>query len=232
MKLLLVDTATSVCSVAVVDGTRLLAEVLINRPGPSSSRLSESVEQVMSFAGICLSDLDGFGVTTGPGAFTSVRVGLSTVKGLALATGKPVVGFSSLALLAANFPWTVLPVCPLYDARKGEVYAGIYHSAAVPEVIQSDQVTSPEAFLALLTEKTLFVGDGAERYRVVIEEMLGEKAAFAPSWANVPRAAAAASLVLTMFAQDRGCTAAGLFPNYLRRSEAETARHAATKTLA
>lgn len=229
MKLLFVDTATSVCSVAIADGQRILAESLINLATPSSSRLSECIGQTVALAGCQLSELDGFGVTIGPGAFTGLRVGISTVKGLALATGKPVVAFSSLAVLAANLPSFVLPVCPLFDARKDEVYAGLYRCAPVPVSLRPDCVMAPTDFIASLTGPTCFVGDGAVRYRTLIEDLLGERAHFAPSWANLPRAAAVVTLATAVLEQGGGSSPASLLPVYLRLSEAEIARQAARK---
>lgn len=224
MKLLFVDTATSVCSVAVADGSRILAESLINLATPSSSRLADCIGQAAALAGCCLADLDGFGVTIGPGAFTGLRVGISTVKGLALAMGKPVVTFSSLAVLAANSPSFALPVCPLFDARKDEVYAGLYRCAPLPLPLRPDCVMPPAAFIASLTGPTYFVGDGAVRYRAMIEELLGERASFAPDWANLPRAAAVATLATRVLEQGGGISPANVLPVYLRLSEAEVAR--------
>jgi tRNA threonylcarbamoyladenosine biosynthesis protein TsaB len=224
MKLLLLDTSTAVCSVAVVDGSRILAETVLNLPGSASSRLSEEIERLILITGLHVNQLDGFGVATGPGAFTSLRVGLATVKGLALATDKPVAAFSSLALLAANLPWAPMPVCPMFDARKGEVYAGLYRASLLPELLRPDTVAVPADFLGTLTERTLFVGDGAVRYRELITEMLGERACFCPLWANLPRAVAATSLVTSLITHGKGITAGDLLPTYLRRSEAENSR--------
>jgi tRNA threonylcarbamoyladenosine biosynthesis protein TsaB len=224
MKLLIIDTSTTTCSVAVTDGPQILAESLVNLPGPSSSRLSDCIAQVVSLAGCQLTDLDGFGVTIGPGAFTGLRVGLATVKGLAMATGKPIAGISSLALLAANITGSALPVCPLFDARKGEVYAGLYQCLTEPVSLQPDCVISPSALVSTLTGEILFIGDGAVRYRSLIQEQLGARAHFAPARANAPRAATAATLVTDILSTNSGVTPAALKPVYLRLSEAEVSR--------
>ena len=224
MKLLTVDSSSSVCSVALSLDDQPIAEQVLNLAGPQSSRLSDLIDRVLQSVQWQLDELDGFGVSLGPGAFTSLRVGLATVKGLALATGKPVTPFSSLALLAAQLPWTDLPVCPLFDARKGEVYAGLYRCVPTPVALQPDSVTSPEKFLATLTGPVLFLGDGAERYRPLIQDALGDRARFAPAWANIPRAAAAAAMTFANIAHGLGVTPAALVPTYLRKSEAEVAR--------
>ena len=226
MKLLLVDAATTACSAAVTMDGSVRALALLNRPEPSSSRLFECIDQALSGAGMGLAELDGFGVSVGPGAFTGLRVGLAIVKGLSLATGKPVVPYSSLALLAANLPWAAMPVCPLYDARKGEVYAGVYCCQGIPEPLRPDCVASPEAIPGGLEGDILFVGDGAIRYRQLLTEHLGRRAHFAPPAANIPSAAAASALVSNAFATGKGLGAAELAPVYLRQSEAEIARRA------
>lgn len=224
MKLLIIDTATTTCSVAITDGPQILAESLVNLPGPSSSRLSDCIAQAISLAGCPLMELDGFGVTIGPGAFTGLRVGLATVKGLAMATGKPIAAISSLALLAANISGSALTVCPLFDARKGEVYAGLYQCLTEPVPLQPDCVISPSALVTTLTGEMLFIGDGAARYRSFIEDHLGTRAHFAPVRANSPRAAAAATLVAEILSTGSGAAPAALNPVYLRLSEAEVSR--------
>jgi len=224
VKLLTVDTSTSTCSVALTVGERLVAESLLDSERTLSERLLVSVDTVLRDAGLLLADLDGFGVALGPGSFTGVRIGVSTVKGLALATGKPVVGFSSLAMLALNLPETSLPVCPLFDARKKEVYAAIYRCGSLPEPLRGDCVMAPERFLTLVEGKALFVGNGALRYRDLIEEVLGERAVFAPSHCHQPRAAAGAVLAHEAFRSGVVTPLSSLNPAYLRPSEAELSK--------
>src|SRR6266545_3048306 len=111
MNLLTIDTSTTTCSVALSIGEQIVSLSLVNQGKALSSRLLDSVEFVLGGAGVAPEDLDGFGVAIGPGAFTGLRVGIATVKGLALAAGKPVAGFSSLAMLAMNLPRAAHPVC-------------------------------------------------------------------------------------------------------------------------
>ena len=224
MKLLTVDTSTSTCSVALTVGERLVAESLLDTERTLSERLLAAVDTVLRDAGLLLSDLDGFGVALGPGSFTGVRIGVSTVKGLALATGKPVVGFSSLAMLALNLPASSLPVCPLFDARKKEVYAAVYRCGSLPEPLHADCVMAPERFLALVEGKALFVGNGALRYRELIEETLGDRAVFAPPHCHQPRAAAGAVLALEAFRSGTIMPLPFLNPAYIRPSEAELSK--------
>lgn len=224
MKLLTVDTSTSTCSVAVTVGERLVAESLLDTERTLSERLLGAVDTVLRDAGLLLSDLDGFGVALGPGSFTGVRIGVSTVKGLALATGKPVAGFSSLAMLALNLPASSLPVCTLFDARKKEVYAAVYRCGSLPQPLHADCVMAPERFLTLVEDKALFVGNGALRYRELIEETLGDRAVFAPPHCHQPRAAAGAVLALEAFRTGAITPLPFLNPAYIRPSEAELSK--------
>jgi tRNA threonylcarbamoyladenosine biosynthesis protein TsaB len=104
VKLLTIDTSTSTCSVAVTIGTRLVSEFLLDLERTLAARLLRSVDATLRAAGLTVTDLDGIGLALGPGSFTGLRIGAATVKGLALAAGKPVTGFSSLAMLAMNLP--------------------------------------------------------------------------------------------------------------------------------
>jgi tRNA threonylcarbamoyladenosine biosynthesis protein TsaB len=224
MKLLTIDTSTNTCSVALSCDGRLVGEYLLDMQRTLSERLLAGVEMLLAGAGLTVQDVDGFGVALGPGSFTGLRVGIATVKGLAMATGKPVAGFSSLAMLAMNLPWADAPVCPMFDARKKEVYTGLYRCRVLPIPILPDCVISPEAFLEQLDGPVIFIGDGAERYREIIQSRLGDRARFTPASVTQPRAAAGAVLAETEFVRGRYVSPAALAPLYIRPSEAELAR--------
>ena len=224
MKLLTVDTATSVCGVALTDGETLLAEQTMAAGKGTAGRLMPALVAMVQEAGLCMADLDGFGVTIGPGSFTGLRVGIATVKGLALAAGKPVAGVSSLATLAMNLSWAAWPVCALFDARKKEVYAGVYAVGVEPAPLFPEAVLAPGALLDRIYGPTLFVGDGALRYRELIIARHGSDAFFAPAHLHWPRAAAAAELVRRRFVAGQTVSPAQLQPVYIRPSEAELAK--------
>lgn len=228
MKLLTIDTSTNVCSIALSDGPKLVAEYLFSPGKKAAARLVPAILELLADAGVPIAGLDGFGVALGPGSFTGIRVGLATVKGLALAAGKPAAGFSSLAMLAQNLPWAAHPVCSLFDARKGEVYAGIYRCRELPEPLVAVRAVPPAELVDGICEPTIFVGDGAVRYRAQIAERLGDLAIFAPESANVPRASAGAQLALAAFAHGDIPPLPLLNPVYHRLSEAEVSRLAAS----
>jgi len=224
LKILTIDTSGNCSSVALSDGAALLGECLLGEDRCCSGRLLDSVDKLLAAAGLAPDALDAFAVSLGPGSFTGVRVGIATVKGLCLATGKPALGFSSLAMLAMNLPCACAQVAPLFDARKNEVYAGLYRTDALPHALRDDAVLAPEQFLAGINAPTLFVGDGALRYRDLIRSTLGELALFPPWHAHLPRAGAGAVLALQAALEGSFIPLAQLNPAYLRASEAELAK--------
>lgn len=224
MKLLIIDTSTTATSAAILDDGNLAAEFLMNAGNISSSGILRCVDLTMECAGLSIDAIDGLGVSLGPGSFTGLRVGIATVKGLALATGKPVVGFSSLAMLAMNLPHAALPVCPMLDARKNEVYAAVYRCGNLPETLVKDCVAAPAAFLEHIEGPTLFVGSGALRYRELITERLGDAALFAPDTCHAPRASSGAGIAAELFSRNELTPAGEMVPTYIRLSEAELAR--------
>ncbi|WP_243370695.1 tRNA (adenosine(37)-N6)-threonylcarbamoyltransferase complex dimerization subunit type 1 TsaB [Geotalea sp. SG265] len=224
MKLLTIDTSTSTCSVALTLDRRVAGEYLLQLDRTLTNRLLSCIDTLFRDAGMEVGDVDGFAVALGPGSFTGVRVGVATVKGLAMAAGKPVVGFSSLAMLAGNIPWSSFPVCPLFDARKNEVYAGIYRCSSLPEQLAADCVLPPAEFLKTVPGPAVFVGEGAEKYRNLITTAMGADALFAPWHVNQPRASAGALLAAELFAKGKIIPLAELNPTYIRPSEAELAK--------
>ena len=224
MKLLTIDTSTSTSSVALTDAGKLLSEYLLNLEKTLASSLVRAIDAALRETGLGMADLDGIGVALGPGSFTGLRVGAATAKGLALASGKPVAGFSSLAMLAMNLPWAACPVCPMFDARKNEVYTALYDCRERPEAKMADCVVSPVDFLENIAGPTIFVGDGAMKYRDLIVSRLGESAVFAPPYTHQPRASRGASLTREVFSQGETVSIASLAPVYIRPSEAELAK--------
>lgn len=224
MKLLTLDTSTSICSFALTEADNLVAEQTIAAGKGTAARLLPAITSLVRDAGWSFDEIDAFGVTIGPGSFTGLRVGIATVKGLAMAHDKPVAGISSLATLAMNLAWAACPVCTLFDARKKEVYAAVYAVSDEPRPLLPEVVIEPERLLDQIDGPTIFIGEGAVRYRELISDRLGVYAHFAPSHLHWPRAAAGAELVRRQLAAGNGTLPALLTPLYIRPSEAELAR--------
>jgi tRNA threonylcarbamoyladenosine biosynthesis protein TsaB len=222
MKILAVDTATQSCSVAVVDKESLLAEVSIVSAQTHSKHLIKLIREVNLLAGLSISDLNGFAVTRGPGSFTGLRIGISTVKGLAAASDKPVVGVSSLEALAGQCFASSYLICPLIDARKGEVYYSSYRLKN-GQLLQMDkeQVNPPSDILKGINEPSVFIGNGSLLYRKDIKREMGDFAHFAPASQNIIRAATIAHLSRKRFENGETDDATSLVPHYIRKSDAE-----------
>ena len=224
MFILGIETSTKTGSVAVVSENGVIAEYTLNIEVTHSERLMSTVDRVLKDTGLTMSDMDGFGVAIGPGSFTGLRIGLSTVKGLAFVTGKPVAAVPTLRALAWNLPYPAYPVCPMLDARKKEVYAALYRYDGASIAQEMPEATISISRLAeRITEKTVFTGEAAHIYRGEIEKIFEERALFAPLSASVPSGASVAELALDMIKSSRHMDPDNLTPLYIRRPEAEVA---------
>lgn len=222
MKILALDTATMSCSTAIIDGGIIRAELTTINNQTHSKHLMTMIDTVCTMSGIEMAEMDGFAVTIGPGSFTGLRIGISTIKGLAWSLGKPVVGISSLEALA----WQSAPVpyliCPLLDARKHEVYAGRYRYSGGELLKKGDElVSSPLDVIDDIREPCVFIGSGAALYRKEISNNLGGLAIFAGQRKDNIRASAIAELGVQRFINNRVDEAAQLVPHYIRKSDAE-----------
>lgn len=224
--LLAIDTSTPAGSVAVTCGEQVLGELSLKGEGTHTDYLLPSIKCLLKALSLAIADLDALAVVLGPGSFTGLRVGMATAKGLALAAGIPVIGVSSLQTLACQVPFPRYPVCALLDARKKEVYAGLFQwDAGKPVALGAEVVVPPERLLEQLDGDTLFVGNGASAYRTMIVRHLGARAHFAPLVLESPRAACAATLALESFRSGETVPLANLVPYYIRASEAEILWH-------
>src|SRR5512142_2134490 len=155
MYVLGIETSTKTGSVAVISDSGVIAQYSLNIEVTHSERLMSTVDRVLKDTGIALSQLGGFAVATGPGSFTGLRIGVSTVKGLAFATNKPVAAVSTLYALAWNVSHAACPVCPLLDARKNEVYAAVYaYNGPTLDQIVPEMVVPLSRLGELVTGKT------------------------------------------------------------------------------
>ncbi len=224
MRILGIETATTTGSVAVMSPGGLIAQYTLNIEVTHSERLMATVDRVLTDARLALADIDGLAVSIGPGSFTGLRVGLSTVKGLALASNKPVAAVPTLKALAWNAAAAARPVCPLLDARKKEVYAALYRFDG-KEIgqIMAERAISLEGLAGALQEETVFLGEGARLYRQELTALLGGRALFAPLSAGAPSAASVAEIGMAMLAKGEAVDPDNLTPLYIRRPEAEVA---------
>ncbi len=222
MKILAVDTATKSCSVAIIEAGSLSAELTTLKDQTHSKQLMELIHKGLEMSGFSADELDGLAVTVGPGSFTGLRIGISTIKGLAHALEKPVVGISSLDVLAWQCADRSYLICPLLDARKGEVYSATYRFNNDTLTPKSPEIASaPEAAIQKIKEPCVFIGSGAQLYRRNISTVLGDLAYFAPESQNIIRASSVAFLSMERFETRDTVEAADLVPHYIRKSDAE-----------
>jgi tRNA threonylcarbamoyladenosine biosynthesis protein TsaB len=222
MKILAVDTATQSCSVAVSDNKMVLAEKTIQNGRTHSVHLLDMIDSVMEEAGLSVSELEGFAVTVGPGSFTGLRIGISTIKGLAMATKKPVVGISSLDVLANQCLQNDFLICPLIDARKKEVYHARYRYAEGRlDKMSPEASSSPVDAVKDIQTPCILVGSGARLYRKILKTELSQMAHFAEKGQNTIQASTVAFVSLDRFRAQKTDDVVQLVPHYIRKSDAE-----------
>lgn len=218
MRVLAVEASSLAGGVALLDEERLVAEYLLDVSVTHSERLMAAVDRVLADARWTPRTLGGLAVAIGPGSFTGLRIAVSTVKGLALALGLPIAAVPTLDAMAAALPWASLPVCPVLDARKGEVYASLYRWDGQAMRRDWDYLAlPPTALAARLAEPTLLVGDGAPSIE-------SPQARALPSPRRLPSPACVGALGLARLRRGQTVAAAALVPLYLRPSEAELKR--------
>ncbi len=222
MKILAVDTSTQTCSVALIDDDALIAETTTGLRQTHARHLMGLIEHLLAEAGMPIDAVDGLAVVQGPGSFTGLRIGISSVKGLSAAMGKPAVGVSSLEALA----WQCLSyndcIYPMIDARKAEVYAsGYLATQGCLRPLAAEQVITPDKMLTTCKTPCLFVGSGALLYRDLIMDRLGNNAHFAPALQHHVRASTVAHLAWQRFKRGDFAENGQLVPDYVRRSDAE-----------
>ena len=224
MVVLGIDTATLVCSIALVSREQTLAEYTLQVKKTHSERLLPLIDTMLCDTGLTLKDLAGVAMTTGPGSFTGLRIGMVTAKALGQALALPLVGIPTLEALAAQHPHFQGLIAPILDARREQVYHALFTPGHRPVRLREERALSVSTLLAELTaqqEQILFVGDAVAVHRQIIEEKLGSLACFMPPEGGICRAATVARLGLEELDAGRGQTWRDLEPFYVRRSEAE-----------
>jgi len=221
VRVLAVETSSLAGGVALFDGERLRGEYLLDVRATHSERLMPAIDRLLTDTGWAPRDLEGLAVAVGPGSFTGLRIGLSAVKGLALALAIPIAAVPTLDAMAAALPFADLPVCPVLDARKGEVYASLYRWDGDGMRREWDYLAvAPEALVARIAEPVILVGGAAGLVAT-------PHARLAPPHRRVSSPSAVGVLGLARLAAGETVSAADLLPIYLRPSEAELKRRVA-----
>lgn len=227
MNLLAVDTSGPVAGVAVLrEGSIAYEAAAVNRL-THSANLMPMIEEALNRAGLDIDTIDLYAAVTGPGSFTGVRIGVSTVKGMAHGAGKPCVGVNALEALAASHCFTDALLCPLQDARAGQVYATAFLPGMPPKPVLPNMAEKADVFLdqALAVaggRKLCFMGDGVAPHESLILKRLGERALLTPAHLRYLRPASVA--MLAALHADDAVDYLSLMPVYLRAPQAERER--------
>ena len=221
--LLAVDTTTPSGSVALLRGYELVAEVNQDSLATFSQRLLPSIRFLLESNELAIQDVEGFAVTVGPGSFTGIRIGLSTIKSLAYPSGKPIAPVSTLEALAKKiqYPQNRL-ICPLLNAKKNEVYAALFESGeGTCRALIPQGAYSPDAlFSRLPTHRIIhFIGSGVEVHRPLLFRYLKDKARISRRSSFI--AYEVGSIGYEILRKNRGQGIHELKPLYLRKSQAE-----------
>ena len=231
MKILGIDSSGLVASVAIVEDDRLVAEYNLQYKITHSQTLLPMLEEIRNRIHLDMQTIDAIAVAAGPGSFTGLRIGAATVKGLGLALGKPIIPVPTLEGMAYNCYGTDLLVCPIMDARRNQVYTGLYifekeDRIRMKSVMEQTAVGFDElaAKLNVLGREVLFLGDGEPVFAEAMKELLRIPYYFAPAHMNRQRAASVAALGKEKFEQGIFEDAADHAPEYLRLSQAERER--------
>lgn len=227
MKILGIESSSLVASAAIVTDDILTAEYTVNFKKTHSQTLLPMIDEIVRMTETELETIDAIAVSGGPGSFTGLRIGSATAKGLGLALKKPLIHIPTVDAMAWNLWGARGLVCPIMDAKRNQVYTGIYRMEngleAVKEQCAMDMGALAEE-LNRLGESVIFLGDGVPVYKEIIEECVKVSVVFAPAHLNRQRAAAVAALGAIYFAEGKTETAAEHGPDYLRKSQAERER--------
>lgn len=224
MKILALDTSTMMATCAVLDENRVLGEYSLNQEETHSEKLVPMVKEVLDSLGLKVGDIDLYGVATGPGSFTGLRIGVATIKAFAHLFNKPVIGISTLEALAFNLPYNEV-VVPMIDARRDRVYTGIYtwEDGKIKTIMEPDVLDIYDLLEKLdkSYEKVLVNGDGSLLHKEKIEERLKEKVKFSTIGQNFCRATSIGELALIKYNEGQIDDYYTLVPEYLRESQAQ-----------
>ena len=228
MKILALDSSGLVASVALVEDDNMLGEYTVNYKKTHSQTLLPMLDEVAKMIDLDLNSIDAIAVAAGPGSFTGLRIGSATAKGLGLALKKPLIAIPTVEGLAYNLYDISGLICPIMDARRKQVYTGIYRFTDHQLKVVEDQMAVPmETVIEKLNqygEAVTFLGDGVPVFHEHIAEKMTVPYSFAPAHVNKQRAAAVAALGEIYYRQGKTETAMEHVPDYLRVSQAERER--------
>ena len=227
MRILALDSSGLVATVAIVEDEQTVAEYTVNYKKTHSQTLLPMLDEIVKMTEYDLNTIDAIAVAGGPGSFTGLRIGSATAKGLGLALDKPLIHVPTVDGMAYNLFGCKGLICPMMDARRNQVYTGIYRFENQFEVVEEQMAISVEELIEKLNrygEQVTFLGDGVPVYGKLLEEGLKIPYSFAPAHVNRQSAAAVGALGMQYYKEGKIETAKEHQPDYLRLSKAERER--------
>ncbi|MBQ7246819.1 MAG: tRNA (adenosine(37)-N6)-threonylcarbamoyltransferase complex dimerization subunit type 1 TsaB [Lachnospiraceae bacterium] len=228
MRILGIESSALVASAAILEGEKITARYSVDHKLTHSQTLMPMIDEIMRMTGLRISDMDAVAVSGGPGSFTGLRIGGTTAKALAMAADLPIIHVPTLEAMAYNLCAYNGFICPIMDARRSEVYTGIYAAAGGQIRALTDEMAVPvDELTAMIRGRYLsdipvmFLGDGVPVFKERIAEALGRHAAFAPPHLSRQDAASVAVLGALMYERGEYTGADDFSPRYLRQSQAE-----------
>lgn len=233
MKILGIESAALVASVAILDEDITIAEYTTNFKKTHSETLLPMLDEIIKMTGIDCSELSAIAVSGGPGSFTGLRIGAACAKGLGLALDLPLIHVPTLDAMALNIYLSDAIIVPIMDARRNQVYTGIYKNDCNLEIIKESMAVAIDELFEILRDldnkeeikKIIFLGDGVPVFREYIDKNLEIAHDFAPANLNRQRASNIAMLGLKMFKEGKSLLSDDMRPEYLRKSQAERERN-------
>ena len=239
MRVLAIDSSGLTATVAIVEDDQTIAEYTTNYKKTHSQTLLPMIDEMVKMVDADLASIDAIAVSGGPGSFTGLRIGSATAKGLGLALGKPLIHVPTVESMAYSMYGCEDIICPIMDARRKQVYTGLYSFAYgekedgglydEPEfrILRPQTAVAVEELIRQLNlhrRRVVFLGDGVPVYREMLAEGLEVPYYFAPAFVNRQRAAAVGTLGIRYYEAGRYESAAEFRPEYLRKSQAERER--------
>lgn len=227
MRILALDSSGLVATVAIIEEEHIIAEYTVNYKKTHSQTLLPMLDEIVKMTELDLETIDAIAVAGGPGSFTGLRIGSATAKGLGLALNKPLVHVPTVDGMAYNLFGNKGLICPIMDARRNQVYTGIYRFEDAFEIVEEQMAIAVSELIEKLNaygESVTFLGDGVPVYKKQLEEGLKVPYRFAPAHRNRQSAAAVGALGMQYYKEGKVETAKEHQPDYLRLSQAERER--------
>ena len=225
MRILAIDSSSMVATVAITTDGILNAEYTINHKKTHSQTLLPMIAEIVKMIEIDMDSIDAVAITGGPGSYTGLRIGSATAKGIGLALNKPIINVPTMDALAYNLYSSQYVICPIMDARRGQVYTGIYKfeetemKTIKPQCIMMIDEVIKE--LDTIKESVMFLGDGVDVHKQLIDDIMDTKHYYAPASMNRHKASTLGTIAEIYYKNGKTETAKEHKPEYLRLSQAE-----------